>query len=96
MCSVPLALSPQQVADAYGLSRRAIYRAINQGELAASKLCGRLRISPGALAEWIAASRVEPRLPPSNRLIRQDTNRSKRRLESLRSAFQELDRELGK
>ena len=47
-----------------GLSRKAVYRAIERGELRASKLCSRLRITPEDLARWIEASQIEPaRLP---------------------------------
>ena len=52
-----------------GLSRKAVYRAIDRGELQASKLCSRLRIMPEDVDRWIEASRVEraevPKPPPS-------------------------------
>jgi excisionase family DNA binding protein len=90
MSSVAPVLSPQQVADAYGLSRRAIYRAIERGELSASKLCGRIRISPGALAEWIRANHVEPRQPiePAST---QDVRGARTGDASLRGAFESLE-----
>lgn len=91
MSSVLPALSPRQVGDAYGLSRQAIYRAIDRGELSASKLCGRIRISPGAVAEWIAASRIEPR--EAVRPSRQDIRESGIGCASLAAAFDRLDRE---
>jgi excisionase family DNA binding protein len=57
-------LSPEDVARRCGLSRRAVYRAIERGELPASRLCSRLRIRPTDLDAWIAANRVESmRLP---------------------------------
>jgi excisionase family DNA binding protein len=37
-------LSPEPVARRCGLSRRAVYRAIERGELRASRLCSRIRI----------------------------------------------------
>ena len=37
-------LSPEEVAQRCGLSRRAVYRAIERGELRASRLCSRIRI----------------------------------------------------
>ena len=52
-------LSVDQVAVVCGLSRRAIYRAIERGELRASRLCGRLRIAPEDLETWIRSSVVE-------------------------------------
>jgi excisionase family DNA binding protein len=52
-------LSPEDCARRCSLSRRAIYRAIERGELPAAKLCGRLRIDPDDLDAWITQSRVE-------------------------------------
>ena len=47
-----------------GLSRKAVYRAIERGELRASKLCSRLRITAEDVDSWIEASQIEPaRLP---------------------------------
>ena len=53
-------LSPEQVARICGLSRRAVYRAIARGDLAAARLCNRLRVRPEDLDRWISES-VEPR-----------------------------------
>jgi excisionase family DNA binding protein len=47
-------LSPEDVARACGLSRRAVYRAIARGELRAARLCHRLRVHPAELERWIA------------------------------------------
>jgi excisionase family DNA binding protein len=47
-------LSPEEVARACGLSRRAVYRAIGRGELPAARLCHRLRVRPADLERWIA------------------------------------------
>jgi len=52
-------LSPEDVACRCRLSRRAVYRAIERGELPASRLCSRLRIRPQDLDAWISANRVE-------------------------------------
>jgi excisionase family DNA binding protein len=52
----PELLSPEQVAGICGLSRRAVYRAIARGELAAARLCNRLRIRPDDLDRWISQS----------------------------------------
>jgi excisionase family DNA binding protein len=55
-----VAYSPAEVARACGLSRKAIYRAIEHGELQAARVCGgsRLLISPEDLAAWMACSAV--------------------------------------
>ena len=54
-----------------GLSRKAVYRAIERGELKAFRLCSRLRIDPDAVEAWLEANVVEPtgraaipRVPP--------------------------------
>jgi excisionase family DNA binding protein len=52
-------LSPEDVARRCGLSRRAIYRAIERGELPAVRLCSRLRVEPEALEAWLSGNRVE-------------------------------------
>jgi excisionase family DNA binding protein len=61
-------LTPEQVAQIVGLSRRAIYRAIERGDLQASKLCARLRIREADLDDWIQSRRVEPSGSPEPRL----------------------------
>jgi excisionase family DNA binding protein len=50
-----LAYSPAEVAAACGLSRKAIYRAIELGELPAAKVCSgrRLLITVEELRTWI-------------------------------------------
>jgi excisionase family DNA binding protein len=53
-------LSPEQVARRCGLSRRAVYRAIERGELRASRLCSRIRIKPGEVDAWVEANEVAP------------------------------------
>lgn len=53
-------LTPEQVARRCGLSRRAVYRAIERGELPAVRLCSRLRILLGDFEAWLTANRVEP------------------------------------
>lgn len=58
-------LSPAQVAELTGLSRaaiyRAVYRAVEEGELPASKLRGRVRVEEADLAAWKERMRVTPR-----------------------------------
>lgn len=63
-------LSPEDVARACGLSRRAVYRAIARGELRAARLCHRLRIPPAELERWIAEETREASLPPPRRVRR--------------------------
>jgi excisionase family DNA binding protein len=60
-------LSPEQVATMCGLSRRAVYRAIERGELIASRVCSRLRIRPEDVADWLDRNRVEPATARSHR-----------------------------
>ena len=56
-------LSPEEVAQLCGLSRRAVYRAIDRGELKASRLCSRLRVRHEDLDAWVDGQRVEPAAP---------------------------------
>ena len=60
----PKFLRPAEAAALAGLSTRAIYRAIDRGELRAARLCSRLRIPRDAFEAWIASStvRVERRV----------------------------------
>ena len=58
-------LSPAEVARLAGLSRAAVYRAIERGELKASRLCGRLRVEPGDFEDWKRQGLVRPTAPPS-------------------------------
>lgn len=51
-------LTPKQVAAACGLGPRAVYGAIERGELPAYRLCGRLRIDPADFEAWKEASKV--------------------------------------
>lgn len=58
-----LAYTPAEIAAAAGLSRKAIYRAIENGELRAAKVCNgsRLLIPREAAREWIERNLVSPR-----------------------------------
>jgi excisionase family DNA binding protein len=67
-------LSPDEVASLCGYSRKAIYGAIERGELRATKRCSRWRISVHDLRAWLeegvpAPARREARprktLPPA-------------------------------
>ena len=57
-------LRVSEAAELAGLSTRAIYRAIERGELRAARLCSRLRIPRAAFDEWIECSTVRPPGPP--------------------------------
>jgi excisionase family DNA binding protein len=63
-------LAPDDVAAICGLSRKAVYRAIERGELRASRLCSRLRITPEDVDRWIEASQVEAVAPRQPRTVR--------------------------
>ena len=54
----PMFLRPAEAAAIAGLSTRAIYRAIDRGELRAVRLCSRLRIPRDAFEAWIASCAV--------------------------------------
>lgn len=64
-------LSPEDIARACGLSRRAVYRAIARGELRAARLCNRLRVQPAELERWIVAQTLAADLPERPRRSRQ-------------------------
>jgi excisionase family DNA binding protein len=53
-------LSPEEVARRCGLSRRAVYRAIERGDLRASRLCSRIRIRAVDVDAWVEANQIEP------------------------------------
>lgn len=53
-------LSPRQVAITLGLSRSAVYRLIEDGELQAYKVRGRLRIEPREVHALRQRNRVQP------------------------------------
>jgi len=57
-------LTVSQVAEATGLSPNAIYRAIWDGEIRASKLRGRLRVQLADLDAWIDSNLVTTRGAP--------------------------------
>ena len=57
-------LTVADVADLTGLSESAIYRAVANGELSASRLRGRLRVLLSDLETWIEVNRVQPVDPP--------------------------------
>jgi excisionase family DNA binding protein len=52
-------LTPDEVASVCGYSRKAIYRAIERGELRATKRCSRWRISAEDLVRWLEEGMLE-------------------------------------
>jgi excisionase family DNA binding protein len=59
----PMFLRPAEAAALAGLSTRAIYRAIDRGELRAVRLCSRLRIPRDAFEAWIESCAVRVERP---------------------------------
>ena len=65
-------LSAEEVATLCGYSRKAIYRAIERGELRATKRCSRWRIRPEDVESWLDAGvhvvengcQISRQLPP--------------------------------
>ena len=57
-----LAYSPAEVAAAFGLSRKAIYRAIASGELQAARVCcgSRLLVPAEEARAWVARNLISP------------------------------------
>jgi excisionase family DNA binding protein len=78
----PELLSPEQVARICGLSRRAVYRAIARGDLAAGRLCNRLRVRPEDLDRWITES-VERRSVPQPDVLPRTAPRPRGSLRSM-------------
>src|SRR5262249_55357300 len=60
-------LCPEDVARRCGLSRRAVYRAIERGELRASRLCSRIRIRAADVEAWVDENQIEPPSEPARR-----------------------------
>jgi excisionase family DNA binding protein len=53
-------LSPVDVADILGFDRKIIYRALETGELPASKIRRRWKIRPSAVDHWVERCRHRP------------------------------------
>jgi excisionase family DNA binding protein len=60
-------LTVQEVATHCGLSEKAIYRAIERGELCASRLCSRLRVRGEEVDAWISRSAIAHEPLPNGR-----------------------------
>jgi excisionase family DNA binding protein len=52
-------LTPAEVAERCRLGRKAIYAAIDRGELPASKICSRLRIRVEDVDAWVLSARIQ-------------------------------------
>ena len=59
----PRYLTVAEAARASGFSRRAVYRAIERRELAASVVCSRLRIHPDDFLAWMEGDRPSTAAP---------------------------------
>jgi excisionase family DNA binding protein len=59
--STPRYLTVAEAAHASGFSRRAVYRAIDRGELRASLVCSRFRIHPDDFLAWVEGERAAVR-----------------------------------
>ena len=73
-------MSPEEVARWCGLSRRAVYRAIERGELCASRLCHRLRVRPSDVEAWIELTHVVAITRPPSAAVRHGANSGLRKL----------------
>lgn len=64
-------LSPEDVARRCGLSRKAVYRAIERRELVATRICSRLRMRPADVDAWIDGGLLvdHPSPPPRRETI---------------------------
>lgn len=56
--AAPRYVSVAEAARASGFSKRAVYRAIDRGELGASMVCSRLRIHPDDFLAWMEGERT--------------------------------------
>jgi excisionase family DNA binding protein len=58
-------VSVAEVASLVGLSAKAVRRAVERGELPASKLCGRIRVRREDVDAWVESNQVRPRAAPA-------------------------------
>jgi excisionase family DNA binding protein len=88
-----LAYTPAEIAAPAGLSRKAIYRAIENGELRAAKVCSgsRLLIPSEAAREWIDGNLVAPRdAPRSDQRLEPSRRRGRRALTDALAKFEDV------
>jgi excisionase family DNA binding protein len=74
-------ISPEAVAEICGLSRRAVYRAIERGDLRAFRLCSRLRIRPEDVEAWVRANEI---VAPARDAVPRAAHAASRAAEGLR------------
>lgn len=53
-------LSVHAIAERLSVSEKAVRAAIRRGELAATKVCGRIRIAPEDFEAWVLQNRIIP------------------------------------
>ena len=84
-----LAYTPAELAAAFGLSRKAIYRAIASGELAAARVCcgSRLLVPVEEAHEWVGRNLISPERRTTVRIEPRPSRRSER--SPLRDAFRD-------
>lgn len=73
-------LTPREIAELCGLSYRSVLRAIEDGELRAFRLRGRLRVDNEDYVAWLEGARVTPTWhdPPTMQLRTQPIRASLR------------------
>jgi excisionase family DNA binding protein len=83
-----LAYTPAEIAAAFGLSRKAIYRAIASGDLRAARVCcgSRLLVPAEEARAWVARNLMPPAV--SMRVPVYTTSRGGRRGTPLRDALE--------
>lgn len=59
-------LSPREVADQFGISRSAVYRLIESGQLVAYKARGRIRVEPSEARAFKERNQVAPARAPAS------------------------------
>jgi hypothetical protein len=85
--TLPRYLSVAEAARASGFSCRAVYRAIDRGDLAASVVCSRLRIHPDDFLVWMEGDRTAPREQP--RIVARARSRKVPAADGLRGLLEE-------
>lgn len=75
-----MAYTPAEVAAAFGLSRKAIYRAIASGELAAARVCcgSRLLVPVEEAREWVGRNLISPQRRTTMRIEARPSRHSER------------------
>lgn len=61
-------LTVTEVAERCQLSAKTVYRAIERGEIAAHRICSRIRVRESEIEAWITRSRVVTEATPLHRI----------------------------